>query len=674
MQRAVKIFFALLCGCSGQLVGNGSTVQPIQPRPIDGPPPMTKAECDGIARTASHVTVRRLNRFEYNSTIRDLIGETNNPAAGFPTDDFGGNFDNQGEVLSTAPVLVEKYAAAAEKLAQTLVAKEQGAGFSRQVNGSALKGTVGEASGNSYNLFSNGTASTTLTGMPASRFTFTVKARETAAGAERAQMRLLVDSKVVLTASVESTAKDYPTTVDLSAGDHVFAAEFTNDFYDMTTMADRNLLLESFAVSAGGSGAAGPNNKLIVCDLKTGTACVDSILKGFGRKAFRRPLNDEELTQYRSVFTTGSDGGAGATAGLSLAVEAMLLSPSFLFRVEQNGSGGPRALDDFELATRLSYFIWGSMPDAELNQLADSGTLKSQLAAQATRMAKDPKATALVTQFAGSWLWSRTVDDVKPDTMLFPMMTPELKSSMRQETEAFVATFLSADRDVTEMLVSDDVYLNDALAKHYGLPAVGSTALQRVSPAPANRGGLLSQAGLLSVTSHPTKTSPVRRGKWVLAQLLCQEPPPPPPNVPSLEDKVVPTGTLREQLEEHRKNPACAGCHKSMDPIGFGMENFDPVGRWRTEDKGGFPIDASAMLGGQAFSGPRELGAVLKKETAFQHCMSKQLLSYAVGRAVNDNDACTVIDLDEQLKQKNHFSDLMLGVVSSQAFINQLGE
>jgi Protein of unknown function (DUF1592)/Protein of unknown function (DUF1588)/Protein of unknown function (DUF1587)/Protein of unknown function (DUF1595)/Protein of unknown function (DUF1585)/Ca-dependent carbohydrate-binding module xylan-binding len=684
MKRALTFGLTVLVGCSGQLFGGekgsgpGGTGGPgSSPLPPGVTP--TPSACLNKARPTGKATIRRLNRYEYNNTVRDLVGDTSAPASAFPADDFGGNFDNQGDVLSTAPLLVEKYAAAAEKLAASaVVSKGSSGGFDKTVAGKDLTGSTGQVAGSDYNLYSNGTVQTVISGMADGKHTFTVNARETPAGSERSEMVLSVDGKELSRVRVAQASKAYAVDVQLTAGNHTFVAEFTNDFYDMTTKADRNLLVESFRVTRPAAAGGGTGGVVLSCDPATGATCVDTILKNFGRKAFRRPLSDEELTQYKGVVATGAE-GATATDGIRLAIEAMLLSPQFLFRAERNVGKGERALDDYELASRLSYFIWGTMPDDKLSALADSGGLRAAVATEVKRMQADPKASALVTQFAGSWLWSRSVDGKSPDTKLFPTVTADLKRNMREETEAFIRTFVQADRDITEILSSDDAYLNDALAKHYGAPVPGSNTITRVSPAPANRGGLLTQAGTLMVTSHPATNSPVLRGKFVLAQLLCQEPLPPPADVPSLVEPTTPTGTLRERLIAHQSKPVCKSCHKNMDPIGFALENFDPVGQWRTTEAGGFAVDASTKLWPdspqeKAINGPKELAAALKDDGAFKHCMATQLFTYAVGRAPTEADVCTVVDLEERLKAKNHFGDLMMAVIESAPFAQKLGE
>jgi hypothetical protein len=290
-------------------------------------------------------------------------------------------------------------------------------------------------------------------------------------------------------------------------------------------------------------------------------------------------------------------------------------------------------------------------------------------------MLKDPKAEALVKNFAGNWLWSRALEDAQPNPELFPTANAALRSSMQQETELFFQAFLQEDRSALELLRSDFTYLNDALATHYGLPAVGSSTLQRTAVS-GQRGGLLTQAGVLTVTSQPNRTSPVKRGKWVLAQLMCDEPPPPPPEVEGLQPQVNPTASLREQMEQHRANPTCAGCHSTMDPIGFGLENFDAVGRWRTKDVGNFDIDASGQLpSGQSFNGHAELANILQGDARFAQCITDQLFTYALGRGLTDADSCSVQKLSLDFTSRGHrLSELIVLLATSDAFTQRRGE
>jgi hypothetical protein len=357
----------------------------------------------------------------------------------------------------------------------------------------------------------------------------------------------------------------------------------------------------------------------------------------------------------------------------------MLVSPHFLFRaehgVEAEDRDRLRPLSDHELAARLSYFLWSSMPDAELFDLAREGRLKhlDTLKAQALRMLQDPKASALVENFAGQWLQFRNLDIVSPDPDLFPEFDGELREAMRGETALFVETIMREDRSIMEFLDSDFTFVNERLARHYELPGVEGDGFVRVSLSPDSpRGGVLTHASVLALTSNPTRTSPVNRGKWILEQILGSPPPPPPPDVPELEEEhqADQEASLRERLEMHRAKAECATCHNKMDPLGFAFENFDAIGKWRDMD-GRFPVDASGKLPtGEAFDGPRELKAILKTRETFVRSLTEKMLTYALGRGLEYYDQCTVDDVVDALRRNDHrFSSMITGIVVSKPFL-----
>ncbi len=337
-------------------------------------------------------------------------------------------------------------------------------------------------------------------------------------------------------------------------------------------------------------------------------------------------------------------------------------------------------VNDYELASRLSYFLWSSMPDEELFALAAQGKLHDPkvLTAQARRMLKDPKAQALAENFAGQWLQLRNLANVAPDPARFPDFNDKLRAAMRTETELFFKAVMNEDRSVLDFIDARYTYLNEPLARHYGIPGVKGEQFRRVTLTDSRRGGLITQASILTVTSNPTRTSPVKRGKWVLEQLFGTPPPPPPPGVTQLaDDKKGPlVGTLRQRMEQHRKDPMCASCHARMDPIGFGLENFDAVGRWRTKD-GGLPVDASGTLpGGQSFNGPAQLKAILKsKKGLFVRCLSGKMLTYALGRGLEPADTCVVDTIAKTVEKNNYrFSALITAIVQSAPFRQRRGD
>lgn len=671
-----------LTGCEGFIAASDWVPgeEPTVP-PVRGPITPLEPEidvCEPARTDVGRVTLRRLNRFEYDSTVRDLLGDTTRPADAFPADDFGHGYDNQGDVLSTAPLLVEKYDAAAVELVKTALASEYRPGFSTRLPGTSMTSTTGAAAGSAWNLYSNGTLTGDVTITAAGTYTLNVRAYESAAGPDRSLMSILVDGVAqggpVTVSATSAAPQTYSRQVTLTAGTHRLGAGFLNDFYQAP--ADRNLYVEYVELTRPASGMAGTDARVLVCDPSTGAACVRNILSRFGRKAWRRPLVDAELNRLAALVALAQTEGDGVQVGLELALQAVLLSPHFLFRVEADLSTTPRALDDHELAARLSYFLWASTPDDELATLADNGTLRAQLEPQVRRMLADARADSLSSQFAGSWLWSRGVEEANPDPTLFASVTPALKAAMKAQTEAFFGTFYKEDRSALELLTGTDSFMNDALAAHYGVPAPGSTALTRVQGVPENRRGLLGHGGMLTVTSQPTRTSPVKRGKWVMSQLLCMEPPPPPAEVEAFALAANPTGTLRQQFEAHRANPECKGCHAMMDPLGFGLENYDAVGRYRTTDNGGFAIDSSGVLfDGRRFNGPAELSATVSADPKFADCTARQVFTYALGRAPIATDECTIKNMTAAFTQNGHrLPALIAALVTSDTFTQRRGE
>ncbi|MCA9056253.1 MAG: DUF1592 domain-containing protein, partial [Planctomycetaceae bacterium] len=398
------------------------------------------------------------------------------------------------------------------------------------------------------------------------------------------------------------------------------------------------------------------------------------------RRAFRRTVTDDEVAAYAAFVQQAIEQGDSFERGMQIALQAVLVSPQFLFRVEAPGAdewtGGAESLNDFELATRLSYFLWSSLPDDELLSLAEAGKLRDVdvLQQQADRMLRDPKAQALIENFAGQWLGLRKLatNEVAPDPMLFPEYTPELRKDVWKETELFFGHIVREDRPITELIDGRYSFLNGRLAQLYGVEGPSGDEFKKFEFNDGRRSGVLTQASILTLTSYPERTSPVKRGEWVLTNLLGDAPPEPPPVVPALDatQSSHPDLPLREQLVLHRADPGCASCHKVMDEIGFGLENFDPIGRWR-DQAGGHPIDAAAQLpSGESFNGPAELVEILAaRREEFTRCLTEKLLTYALGRGLEYYDRCTVDRIVSQTQAADYrFSAVARGIVSSEPF------
>jgi hypothetical protein len=413
--------------------------------------------------------------------------------------------------------------------------------------------------------------------------------------------------------------------------------------------------------------------------------CAKKILATLMRRAYRRPVNDADLKRPFELYAKAK-AADGFEAGIEMGLSAVLASPEFLFRIEREpgamgamgakgAKGAAYRISNLELASRLSFFLWSSIPDDELIDVAARGDLDKPavLERQVKRMLADPRSRNLVTNFASQWLHLRNLDSMTPDMRLFPDFDDNLRQAFRQETEMLVDSVIHEDRSALDLLRANYTFVNERLAKHYGIPNVYGSRFRRIEfGEDTKRGGLLRQGSILLVTSYPTRTSPVIRGKWILDNVLGVPPPPPPADVPALENVKMAkkTATMRERLSEHRANPSCAGCHRLMDPVGFALENYDAVGRWRTVD-GGEPIDASGtFFDGTEFRGVADLqNAILAHPEFFITTLSEKLLTFATGRGVEHYDAPAIRKIVREAKAENYrFSSIVMGIVNSMPF------
>jgi len=538
-------------------------------------------------------TARRLNRYEYNATVRDLLATPFQPAADFPIDDSGYGFDNIADVLSLSPALMEKYLAAAEKIAGAAIVpptlpppsvqRFAASDFHFKVDFEGDYDVLVALHGVSDPV----RVVVSIDGVPAE----TLSVDETGAAQFRVRLgrgnpRLWIESP------------------HLSDSPQLRYVELRGPYNPVPPPPS-----ESY-------------RRVFRCGHAPGhhtLACARANLAGLARRAYRRPAAEDEIDGLMHFVEQAET----IDQGMQLAVEAILVSPRFLFRIEPAGT-----LDDFQFASRLSYFLWSSLPDDQLFQLALEHRLRDPevLHAQIQRMLLDPKSRALVENFGGQWLETRNLDSLQPDPDKFPQFTSDLRRDMQQETRLFFQSILREDRPIADFLTANYTFLNQRLAAFYGVPNVEGAQFRRVElPADSHRGGILTQASVLTVSSYPARTSPVLRGKWILQNLLDSAPPPPPPNVPKLDETALgTTATMRQRLELHRANPACQGCHARMDPLGFSLENYDAIGHWRTHD-GALPIDAG--------DGPDALKqALLKDQDRFARCLASKLMTYALGR------------------------------------------
>lgn len=666
------------------------------------------------------VTIRRLNRKEYDNTIRDLVGLDLKLAANFPSDDVGDGFDNIGDVLSLPPILFEKYLDAANKILDKAIVDEQ---VSLKLAGEQLPALIdgkpveAKADGKSRTFTAIGEVYLDVAAPADGKYTLKIKAGAEQAGSEPARMLIKVGNELAkefkVTASKASPSA-VTVTLSLVKGANHIAVCFANPFTE-TAAAASTPPAPARPSSAGASAkpvVGKPGTRALIVDLvellgppappppeshkrifftRPGPElgkrdAARAIIERFATRAFRQPVSRAKLDRLMNLFDLADKQGEAFNDAVRVALEGVLISPFFLYRLELEQPGKPSGsassisapVGDWELASRLSYFLWASMPDDELFDLAKDGRLHdpATLDKQTRRMLQSPKARALVDTFAEQWLGLRSLDEHQPDPTEFPDFDKNLRKAIYDEPTMFFEAVMREDRSILDFIDSDYTFLNDRLAKHYGIADVSGPQMRRVKLSDRNRGGVLSMASILTVTSGPTRTSPVRRGQWILEQILGDPAPPPPPGVkplPAPDKNAGVSRSLRQMMEQHRADPTCASCHQRMDPLGFGFENFDGIGRWR-EREGGTPIDASGSLpGGKTFKGPVELKAMLlANKEAFARTLSQRLLTFALGRSLQDHDDDTIDRLVKAVERDNYrFSSLVTNIATSFPFLNR---
>lgn len=659
----------------------------------------------GRAMDPGRVTARRLNRTEYRNTARDLLARDISLADDFPTDNSGYGFDNIGDVLSLSPMLMEKYFREAKRLSRLAVY-----GPSLPPEPTVLAHYLAKRSADSSNsLSASNILPYSMRGALYGNYIFPVDAeyefrirvvdrRRNVSAPETVALSL--DGRRILSDGVEGGRDgnyergEIVTRVSVSAGEHSFRASFPRlanlDPRD-NVHADqiRNLFVEYLDIVGPFNSGTVPQpsrQRIFVCGSPDGpidAACERKIVAHLAGLAFRRPAEEQEVEGLLRFASLARAKGETQKEGIRLALQALLVSPSFLFRIERdpdpNDPEAAHFISEFELASRLSYFLWGSMPDEELLRTAGEGELRKPgvLQRQVRRMLADAKAANLVEDFAAQWLQLRQLERAKPDPARFTTIDDELLQDMRRETAMFVGAVIQEDRSILDFLDASFTFVNGSLAFHYGIPGVTGEDFQRVSLDGEQRSGLLTQGSILTVSSYPTRTSPVLRGKWIMENILGAPPPPPPPNVPVLEEsKVGATASLREQMEQHRANPSCAVCHNQIDPLGFVLENYDATGAWRTQD-GNFPIDSSGTLpDGTELHGAKELKAMLaRRPDAFARSLTEKMLTYALGRGLEPYDSSSVDEISSKVAAEGYrFSSLVTEIVQSRPFQMRRGD
>ena len=638
------------------------------------------------------VTARRLNRAEYTNTIRDLLAIDFRADRNFPTDDSGEGFDNLGEILTVSPVLMEKYLSAAARIADRAIATgklpkpieveySQRLKSLRRLDPSNVEATHRFDFDADYEL---------KIGLPGQR----------AKDAPPVTLGLWVDGKLTHTMPIETKPSglvyfnpysEERIRISVPEGDHTLRLGFIDDPF-IKTIAATDVYKDTVNKWINAVTVIGPfptpgekpsRKKILVCDPKTGPACVNRIIATLARKAYRRPVTGAEVAGLTRFVKMATDDGESVEQGIGLAIQAMLVSPHFLFHIERdlypNDPTQMHQITDVELASRLSYFLWNSMPDDTLLSLAEQRRLRAPgvLDAQVTRMLADPKASALAENFAGQWLETRNLDTIKPDPQKFPEWGPELRDDFKTETRMFFDAILRENRSIGDFIDARYTFLDERLAKHYGIDGVTGPAFRRVELTTPERGGVLGQGSVLAVSSYPSRTSVVIRGKYILQNILGTPPPPPPPDVPQLDEQAVGKKmSLRKQMESHRTNPICASCHARMDPLGFALENYDAIGKWRTRD-GDFPVDASGVLpDGKSFSTPAEMRKILlERIDEIARTLTEKMLVYSLGRGLARYDRPTVRQITTKLERSGYgLQTLVREVVNSLPFQSRRAE
>jgi cytochrome c551/c552 len=657
-------------------------------------------------------TIHRLNRAEYSNAVRDLLALDIKPGAKLPTDDSGYGFDNIGDVLSLSPMLIERYMSVARMVSRLAVGdtkiKPEDNVFetprTRRARSRVSDDLPFDSAGGlafSYHFPVDAEyvfkikmpAQGGFDGVQPVPQTFELRL-PVKAGTRSVGLTFLADGSIPEAANLPAPPG--------AAGANANRGGGRGGQQGMTSKMDLRLdgsrvklydvpnrggtpnftsLTIAGPFEVKGAGDTASRQKIFICTpsaAKDEEPCAKKILTNLTHYAYRRPVTESDVTPLLALFRSGRKEGSFDT-GIEIALRAVLVSPDFLFRAEKDEvnsvSGSQHRISDVELASRLSFFLWSSIPDAELLGLAENNKLSDPavLSGQVNRLLADSRSQAFVNNFAGQWLFLRNLDQVKPDQDAFPEFDPTLREAFDVETLLFFQAVLREDRPVTDLLSANFTYLNQRLAEHYGIPGVYGSQFRRVTLNDTNRGGLLGQGSILTVTSYPNRTSVVQRGKWVLENLLGSPPPPPPPDIPTLEShaKEGVHLTMRQQMEQHRANPTCASCHSRMDPIGFALENYDGVGKFRIKDAGALIDPSGKMPDGSTFQGPAGLKNLLivQHKDEFITTFTEKVLTYALGRGIEyyDRPAMRTI-IREAASQNTTIPALIQSIVKSPQF------
>ena len=668
-----------------------------------------ETELDAAAAARPHPgrtqTFHRLNRAEYQNAVRDVLGITVDVEELLPADSASYGFDNIAGVLRVSESLMERYLTAARRISRAALGTTPPTAAARTYTVSPALPQDDHVEGLPYGT--RGGALVNHRFPLDAEYALRVDVSRVSGGAqlevtidgERVELFRMKQGLPSLDIDGNEVGDNLEVRLPIAAGPREIGVAFLKTpallsenprrLFLNPTVSRRDLpYLRSVTVTGPfdvqGPGDTPARQRLFVCrpaDAGEEEACADTILGALARRAWRRPVDAADLEILRIAYASGRE-GADFEAGVERALQQLLVSPEFLFRVEADPADAPVAagvnyrIGDLELASRLSFFLWSSVPDDELLAAAAGGELsdRAALERQVRRMLADDRARALTDNFVGQWLQLRNLESARPSQVLFADFDDGLRQAFRRETELFFESVVREDRSVLDLLDADYTFVNDRLARHYGIPHVQGSHFRRVAVS-GHRGGLLGQGSILTITSHPVRTSPVFRGKWILTNILGTPPPDPPPNVPALPDRAGAyadrTPSMRERMAAHRDNPACASCHAMIDPLGFGLERFDPVGRLRDVDEQHEPIDASGVLpDGTPFDDVAELkSALLARPDRFVGTLTEKLLTYALGRGLEHYDMPAVRRIVRRAAEQDYrLSSVVLGIVDSLPF------
>lgn len=637
------------------------------------------------------LVVPRLNRTEYNNAVRALLAVDSTPADDFPVDDGSQGLDNISGSLTISPLLVEKYDLAAAALAEEVLPDVVGESQLHALEGEEMQSEVGRASGDFWNLWSNGDLTGEIELPFPGRYQIRARVGGGQAGPDPVQFEVLVDnaSQGVFQTRAQNPERDTVdiANVELAAGRRFVTVRFLNDYYcpqerfdegTCAALGDRNLFVDRVEIEGpiGGNVERTRFEQRFFgdCDAaEPAVECARAGLDRFARLIWRRDVEQADLDRLWTLVEAEFDEPGGIRVGLRQAVHALLLSPNFLLRVEADGPPGA-PLTGHERATRLAAFLWRSVPDEALLEQARTGGLNTpeQMRAVARTMLADPRGAAMIDDLGAQWLLLRQAEVADPEYSLFPDFDEDLRTAMIEETRLVFNEIWTGEHSLLDLVAANFTYVNARLARHYGFDGVEGDVMQRVELPQAGRLGLLTHASWLTATSHRTRTSPVKRGQWVLEELLCAAPPPPPPNVEGLVEAVDQDLPLRERMEQHRADPMCAGCHENMDAIGFGLEQFDATGHYRLMD-GGEVIDPNGvLLGDTPFEDGVTLARAVRAHPNLGPCMLDKLVTFALGRTIAQQEACLVEEIDARAAAMDYRPGAIVeAIVQSPLFIQR---